>query len=377
MKKIVVLLSLTLMSSVFSGCWIQDKLQNDVEEVNKTINETVKEISVKNLDDTALAFSLLTVEEVKTIDDISNARPSLLEFNDHLDNNRDDSYISFVARQWFNPDTGDVRIGNAISTYADKDLAQAGLEKLAGDNERIEKFTPIGDKSLLLYEKANEELLLLPALTYRFTVDNYAVRVTVHTLLENPTVEEIQEELLPTLELLAKAQYNRLLNVINGSITGPETNPAMEKLPKTVSGTDFLGTAVVSALEWRGLEANFKETDISGFKSGAISYFKIQSRPDELLEVTIMEFDGEESAKSFQEQLIPVTPIDGVSPLELSEELDETSDALSYEWGVELQSYQGNYMIDVSILAPFGEITDKDATIADLEKMTKEIIAGL
>ncbi len=372
MKKIAVFLLLTLMSVVFSGCWIQEKLQSGVEEVNQSIEEVANEIGVQKLDDTKLAFGLLTLDEVKTIDEISNVHPSLIEFNDHLDNNREDVYVSFIARQWMNPLTGNVRIGNAITNYSDANLAQSGLEKLAGDAERIEEFAPVGDKNLLLYEKANDEFQLPAGLTYRFTLENYSVRVTVYTILENATDDEIQKELLPIVEVLAKAQYERLSKVLNGSIIGPETNPAMEKLPEAIAGTDLIGTATVSALEWRGVEGSFEESGIPGFKSGALSVFKMQSRPDELVEITVMEFDTQESAKNFQQQLLP----EGVAPIKLSEALDETSDAISFPGGFELQSFQGNYMIDVSIFAPFGEIAEESVVMADMEKITTEIISG-
>ncbi|MBI2415071.1 MAG: hypothetical protein HYV33_00220 [Candidatus Kerfeldbacteria bacterium] len=322
-----------------------------------TDNQENSTITLDVLDDSRLGLALLTSDEVRTVAAVAQTHPALVEFNDHLQDRADESYISFVARNWFDPASGNSRMSNAISRYTSATEAAGSLALLVGDAPRLETNVAIGDSSLAVQTS--------DSVIYRFSADEYSVKIEVVATAD----QFAANDLLAVAEQLAQVQQQRLTAVAEGNIT-LTSNTAMERLPNTLTDLTALGTTAVTALEWRGVEHNFNSTTIDGFINGAMRRFQFNNQLDQIVEVTVMEFASTEQANEFQWEIIGQAPT-----IVLPDQLSNTANAVDFGELVELQSRQGNYVIDISIFAPFGKI-DKTGATADLKTVAAEVLGN-
>lgn len=305
-----------------------------------------------------VAAGLLQVEDIQATKDVSDAVPTVVEFNGHLDGDRRDSYLFYVARSWIDPGTGDVQISNAISAYASASDAQKGLDLLAFGAESLDQ-EGIGDAMRIYYYEPSDEAAA--TLAYRFTIGSYSAKVEVALLSDTPRQNDaIKNVLRPIARALATQEEKRLRSVLKQG-TAP-TNAVMARLPKTITGTGVLGTAPVTAREWRGLERNLDIDTITGYKEGAVRRFQINARPDEVVEIVVMSFDSAAAAKTFQQGLTQKrnTVLDFPADLKNSTVgFREDKHQL-----MEAQTVSGTYLIDVTVMSPFSELDMLETTKA-------------
>lgn len=344
-----------------------------------------EDVSESTLTSTAIAFALLTDDEMQAIQGLEEAHPALVEMADHLDTSREDAYLYYVARVWSDPLRSDVWVANAITLYSSKEEAMLGTDRLVGGVETLPDASTVGDYSFAMYADPDEGDPLfesnLPNVTYRFVVGPCSVKVRVFAqgdLVALP-VDSMKSELERMAYALASAQAERLEAVLNdkwfaaADLTDTTTllpNAALLHLPESLSGTTLIGTASFTQREWRGLEGNFDQ-DIPGFQSGVLRRFEIETRPGEVVEVALFEFGTPTAAQAFQSELVKG---EGYTVLALEEDLEAVADAVTLdEVMYELQMVQSHYMVDVSVFSPFGEI-DPQAAEADMQAFAQEVL---
>lgn len=316
-------------------------------------------------DDVALA--LLTPAQVAGVKGLAKAAPSVLEFNGRLDTTRRDAYDFYVARLWLNPANGSDWITNAITVYDSKKSAEAGLQAMAGKGTKIEGL-PVGDQSVVVWQAAAKKE---PAgLNYRFLVGRFAARVGFN--FPAKTTPQQAKRWLPQLHELAVAQALRLQQLEEGKLKTSFPKELAKLLPKKLPATSLLGTALFTAPERRATEHNFKSHGkIAGFQNGILRRFLLNDRPEEVVEVAVLEFDSGHSAAVFKAEL------QHSKGPQIQIASDLTGHSLAKDFGdlVELQSVQDRYVIDVTVMAPFGTL-NKGLAKNELSTFTQKTLVG-
>jgi hypothetical protein len=368
-------------SAIFFGLFL---LLSGCVPTDSGSDALVEDVSEPAISSTALTVALLTDDEIQAVQGLEDAHPATIELSDRLETDRQDSYLYSVARAWYDPLRADAWVANAITLYGSGEEAIVGTDLLAGDVETLSGASPVGDYSVAYYSDPEEGddafESNLPNVTYRFVVGPCSVKVRVFAqgdLVALP-VDSMKSELERMAYALANAQVERLESVLNdqwfaaANLTDATTllpNAAILHLPESFSGTTLIGTSFFTQREWRGMEGNF-DKDIPGFQSGALRRFEIDARPGEVVEVAVFEFDTAAAAQVFQSELVNG---DGVTVLTLGTDLDPVGDAISINGIYELQMVQGHYMVDVSVMSPFGEI-DPQAAEVDMQAFALEVI---
>lgn len=294
-----------------------------------------------------IATVLLNESDVQDI--ITGVRPRLIEFNDHLDDLTDTTTDYFVSRKWADASTGTPVMSTVISNYVDATTAQEQIIVLAGENEPLTTTSVIGDNQIVY----NDGDLV----TYRFAMGEYGVRVTAPSLEEAVSLAQRQADLLSQI-----GHQSTIILPYNNAIT---------HLPATVSGGKLLGTTSVSALEWLTATNDLDSQGIEGFVSGGLRRWQITDRPEEVVEVTVIETNSAAEADTMTQILKEAITSD--SAIELPNTITSKAAAISYDTVFETQGSVGNYFIDVIIFSPFGEV-NASAAMADLTKISEDII---
>lgn len=358
MKKILFGLGLTL-TLVGAGC-IQ--FNADWTSSSDTPPNTTSDVVAFTADEIAS----IMLYEVDVLGRVFAVRPQVVQFNGTLDEANDGSDY-YVARVWLDELTGETAVTEAITQYVSPEQAEAQIIELAGDNERVQPARYIGDTFLVYTTPASATEPM--SVTYRFTVEQYGVRMTV---FDRGT--DTQDDLLELVSDLAGTQLTKFGDALVSGVT-LSNNPAIQYLPADISGADYLGTSFVTAEEWLGTTYDLESEGIDGFVTGGVARWQLQSRPEEVVEVVVMEMDSEEAAASYAAGLIPSLP--EATEITLPESIAAVADAVSNEAGqlVELQASQDNYMIDISILAPLGEV-NLEAAAEELVTIAEEVLTG-
>lgn len=324
---------------------------------------------------TATAQALLTVANVWSIDAFDElAMPSLAEFNDHLENTRSDAYTYYVAQAWYDSTKEDsIQIDNAINVYNSVADAKAGLEKLSSGLAEITGSGAIGDAMHVLYQSSGDGVPA--AVIYRYQIDRYAAKVAVYETDSTPAFDaDVQAELEPQAYALAVAQAERLQQLVDGTLDEPILyQEVYDLLPATLSGTTPLGSSPVTATEWLTIERNFSGV-FNGFDSAALRRFQVNDRPDEVVEVVIFKMLNKEYADGFISDLVGKADDEYLLPYFLVD--SSKAKYLPGGYGIELQGQYKNYIVDVTIMAPFGAF-DSEAAGADLETMSDEVLTHI
>lgn len=315
----------------------------------------------------AVALALLTPAEVGGVAVVAKAQPALVEFNGRLDNTRNDAYDFYVARLWMNPANGNDWITNAITVYGSKKSAAAGLKAFASKGTKIEGL-PVGDESVVLWQSAVKKESA--SLTYRFQFGRFAARVGLN--LPAGTTKQQAKRWLPEVYELAAAQASRLRQLEKGELKPDFPKEIVNLLPKKLPGTSLLGTALFTAQERRAMEHNFQTRGrIAGFRAGILRRFVLNDRPEEVVEVAVLEFDSGHSAAVFKAEL------QHSKGPQIQIASDLTGHSLAKDFGdlVELQSVQDRYVVDVTLMAPFGTL-NKGLAQNELSTFAQKTLVG-
>lgn len=326
-------------------------------------------VTVEGVNDSTIAMSLLQFDDVYMT--MNNLRPSLPELNSKLDDSLN-NYDYVVARTWYNRDTGNSAIQNAITQYPSAEVAVSENQSKGEGYTQLTSALSLGDSHSAYFLPEDADY---PAeVVYRFTMGQFGIKVSVvksdDTVLSD---EEIQNQLLPQAEELARKQQERFGKFLSEkSITIPK-NTALEKLPETLQNAEVVGALPFSDIEWLGVISDMSAQTMTGFQSGAFRRFHLTNRPTEIVEVSVIELDTEANAEYLQEGLLETTKDQGVKELTLPDTIADQSDGISDVTIVETQSYSDNYFVDVVIFSPFGEM-DTAAAEQDVISYTEETL---
>lgn len=345
-----------------SSCLQQDPSPQPVQQRTGSSTTAVADTFTPSpLTASELATGLLTAGQVNAV--VPNILPSIVEFNGQLDTYLTD-YDWYVGRFWRASDSADVVLVNSLIKYTSPTAAQTDVRALAANNELI-SAPELGDASVAYYD---DPLLYYggpsdPAvLTYRFSVGQFAAKVELVDV-GNVTDEAnvIQQRLLNQVLPLAQAQYDTLVQLVSAPTTDVPSNVAITQLPETIPGASYIGTTVVTDAEWRGLSQDDRVA-IPGLVSAGLSRFSLTSRPSEVVEVVIFEFDTATAANQFRDELK-----DNGEVITVPDTLADTAVAITTDNMVELQAAEENFVIDISIFSPFEET---NLAVAETELMT-------
>lgn len=332
----------------------------------------VETFTSEGINDSTVAMSLLQYDDVYTL--MNRARPSLPELNDHLDDSLS-NYDYVVARAWFDRDTGNSVLQNAITQYPTPEIATSESANKGEVFEQLSSSLTLGDSQSVYYLPADEQYSA--EVVYRFTMGRFGIKVSVSPADTTAVSDkELQDQLLPIAETLARKQADRFGSFLaQERITLPK-NAAVDTLPSALTGTQAIGALPFSEEEWLGVINDLDGEVIGGFQSGALSRFSITSRPNEIAEVSIIELDTEANAKYLQEGLLATTKGEGITELTLPDSIAAQSDGISDVTIVETQSFKDNYFVDIVIFSPFAEM-NITAAEEDVVKYTEEVLASL
>lgn len=331
-------------------------------------------VTEADLTDSQLANALFTPADISGITALGPVRPSVVELNSHLDPTPPDNYSFFDGRAWYALPSGDLRISSAVVknlTSADAvnfiTVRSAG-KTLLSDNGITQG---IGDQSVMYYEPASDAF---PAsVTIRFTRSTLAAKITVYAMSDEVKTEAEFQTTLTTMALaVAEAQDARLQDFLANTLPVVEASPSLTSSALvSLSNATLVGRIPVTEQEWMGVTADYGlDSKITGLADAAVSSFSVDARPEEVVEVTILDFYGAEFPGEHLSQLITSDNVQ--TEVTLPAGIADVADALANETIAESQMVMGSYLIDVSVFSPFGTL-DQAAATQDLIKWTQEL----
>lgn len=368
MDRILQLARLGLFSGVLTlglgGCTLISNQQtvDSSTNTNKSAN-TNSVVESAGLSSDQLALTLLAQTDISPL--IDDARPLSIEFNGQLDTDLK-NYDFYIAQRWQAGTNGTARFGEAVTRYTSATDAQTNLAELA-DGCTVATQRLVGDtdyicytKPLVYYGGGDPE----PAyMIYRFSTGIYGVRLDlVDSGDPLDDAQVIYDRLLATAHRLALLQQQHLA----AALTNPPAVPpsaALNDLPGTLPGATLLGTTTLTPDQWRMLTADYTNP-LTGFISGGVRRFHLTSRPNEVIEIIMIEFTDGAQAKALRDLLKQPGDTDVVLPADLSSTggIGVVRDNL-----VELETVYDHYFIDVSVFAP---LTDSDTTAGQADAIT-------
>lgn len=362
-----------------AGCWSEPKpvVTNSNVEPPTTTNQTefVSENITKVTGDinttlTATQLATAMVNEVDVLGQLFAVRPEPIQFNDQLDVAIADDSEFFLARHWWDEVSGNSAFETAVTKYYSPAVAVTSIAELASDRTAVTPTVELGDITAVYYQPATADSAA--TLTYRFAVGQYGVRLTLFSTTDpEADVATVTDDLLSQLQAVAITQHNKLVDVITSLAVAEPSNVAIAHLPTVVDGATELGTTTVNFMEWYGITYDLESDDFPGFTSGGLRRWRLDARPDEVLEVTVMELASAEQATTFVTDLIPSLP--DATEIVLPDTIADQADAVNNNGLFELQAASGRFVIDTIIFSPFGEI-DETAAEADLIDLSEKII---
>jgi hypothetical protein len=325
------------------------------------------------INDSLLALALLNSKDVHSVINHKTIRPSLIELNDHLNPSIDKEYYFYVARTWYARKNGQPIITNAITQFKDTLTAKVAITQSPQHFIELTPSKPLGDSMTLYYQAPDKNKVA--SILYRFTVQNYVAKVQLFTTVNDTAASDavIQEQLLPMATALAQQQADHITTLLAGTFPVPALSATQKLLPPTLNNTRYIGMVPFSAAEWLAVTNALKKKTIVGFSDGALNRFQLNSRPQEVVEVAVMQFNSPTTAKQFLAELVK----DPATSLELPATFGEYSHAIQEDnFGlVELRAVKGQYVIDISIFAPFGDI-NMAAASTDIITISDEVLTN-
>lgn len=322
-------------------------------------------LAKKSLTNSNLAAALLTKEDIETVTKMDGSIiPSLVELNDHFDAEDAEKYgyDTFVARITSDISTNLPFTENALLGFDSADKAKSFLEAKAKEanvtvGHEIDENT---STVKIVQDKTEDES---SSVTFRIAVNQLAARVQVYGDAAEPIAIE-----------LARKQKEKLEMLLAGNLPAVAENNSMSKLPSNVENTTLVGKLPVTADEWMGAT---HDSDIPGLQGGGLARFKINARPAEAIEVVVLEFSSEQDALNYKNTFFTEgAHLEDKSSKELTlpDSIRDFSVARTSDGINELAAVKGNYYIDISTFSPLKDF-DKDASSADLIKMSEEILS--
>jgi hypothetical protein len=266
---------------------------------------------------------------------------------------------------------GDLKIGTALVKNASAADALAFIQARSAGKTALTGAAEIGDEGVMYFDPATESGGA--SVTVRFTVNTIAAKVQVFAGSDDSRSDaDLQAELSPVAVALAQAQATRLQDFLANTLAPVEDSPSMTSSALiTLSGTTLVGRIPVTENEWLGVTGEYEEdANISGLADAALSRFSVTDRPEEVVEVTVLDFYVKDIAPEYAAQLI--TDDNRDTQLELPSDLPDTDRALATDTLIEAQLVKGNYVIDISVFSPFGVI-DRDVATQDLVNWARDI----
>lgn len=310
------------------------------------------------------------VNEVDLLGQLFAVRPEIIQFNDHLDVTTADDAEFFLARHWWDEVSGTTAFENAITKYYSPATAATAIAELAEDKAEVTPTVELGDVQAIYFEPATAERSA--SLTYRYAVGQYGVRLTLFSTTD-PEADQatVVDDLLGQLEAVAITQHNKLVDVVTAESVTVPTNVAIEHLPATLAGAEVLGTTTANFMEWFGTTYNLESEDFPGFTSAGVRRFQLTARPDEVVEITVIEFATATQATDFVAGLLPSLP--EATEVGLPDSIAAIADAVNNGGLLEMQAARGRFAIDLTLFAPFGAI-DETAATADLADLSATVV---
>lgn len=341
-----------------------------------------KNPQVGKMSDSDLALALLSEKQIGEASERSGrVRSQLVEFNDHMEPEAAGApYKSFVGRLTIDRISLAPFLSNSVMLFAEKPDPINFMNVKSQGNDSLSLSKKYGDGSVAYFSPASD---FDPAhVTIRLYDGLVGSKVQVFDTAGNiQNSNQAAEELLPIAEKLAAEQETNLETSIFGTrrFSQITLNDAMQQLPETINGATLIGMSEVKDTEWLAITGDFQTEKMKGFVSGGLVRFRLDARPDEAVEVTVLEFDSPETAadhhSTFLTQGVAVDPQAGAQQFELPDDLASAGKGLIQPTLAEIQSPQGAFLVDVSVLSPFQEI-DKDAAIEDVIAISRSFLSG-
>lgn len=329
-----------------------------------------------------LALALLSEDDIATAADAKGrVRAQLIELNDHMEPEAGGAvYKTFVARLAVDRVTGAPFATNAVLLYDTAEQAKNFMTTKASGNDALTLGTTYADESLAYYSAESDSE---PAsVTVRLVDGAIGGKVQVFDMDSSVTsAEQAKSKLLPVAEKMAKKQASKISDLLLGTtrFSNEASNRAMAKLPESVAGATAIGQAKVKDTEWLAITGDLTSDSMPGFASGALARFQVTARPNEAIEVTVLEFDSADRAKEYYSKFltegVAVDESIGAQQMTLPSDLADEAAGLLQETLVEIQSAQGKFLVDVSIISPYTTI-EKDAAVADVTEIARTILGS-
>lgn len=347
-----------------------------------------KNPQTSKIQDSDWAIAVLTEKDIAEVTDTKgDIRSQPIEFNDHMEPEEASApYKSVVGRGTMDRNTGLIFVSNAIVSFNSREEAQNFMTTKSNGKTKLTPKKQYGEASAVYFQEADE---IDPAsVTYRLTQATVAMKIQVFdrpNRLDEGTnsvtmATAAEEKLLSLAEKLAAKQLEKTKRVLNGfeRFSNEPQNVAMRKLPKTIAGATYIGTAKVEGSDWLGITRDFEHNTFEGFQSGGLTRFHHTTRPKEAVEVVVLEFKTPEQAAAYQNNFlntgVAVDETIDISEIELPESIDAFAGGLLQETLAEIQAVKGRFIVDISILSPF-DVIDKEAAVSDLTKIAETVLS--
>lgn len=328
-----------------------------------------------------LAQTLLTKEEMETAAKMEGKlAPTTIEFNQSFDLEYDAKYGNelFVARITYDRSTGKNAVENALLGFDSNEKAENFIKMKAQEagNANV-TYSFDGKVPTLTLVSANTPDSQ-GSVNMRFAIGRLVTRIQVYGDVETMKTAEVL--LTPIALDLATKQKEKMESLLAGSLRAPSEpqNNSMARLPKNINGATVVGSFPVTIDEWLGITEDFQKDTLPGLVSGGLSRYRLDSRPKDAVEVTVLEFASNQDALNYQNTFFTEGAHlkDTTSKkFDLPESLSGSSVARTSDNVDELAAVKGNYYIDISIISPFGEF-NRDVATADLIRVSEEVVSG-
>lgn len=330
----------------------------------KTKLKTSNTIAVKA---SQLAYVLLDEKQIEDVLQMpGKIYPGSVQFNDHLDPFDIDKEITYVARgSTLRTNVNDNVFENAVLLFSNNNDAMAYLNRHAKDAGVPVTYSFEGTIPTETDTSVNKDGTA--ALALRFVIGNVGAKVEIDGNAK--TVLEAEALFLSMAKSAATLQKQKVEAYLNGTLKIDIQNDAETLLPTHIANTTFLGKTIESNDEYI---SNTGENSIIGFTEGAHETFKMNDRPAEVVDVSVIKFNTPSNAKAYLDTFGNNNPPNGPAftnfkTISLPDSLTKYKGKASSQSGiVEFQAVKGTHFYDIIIEAPFESV--------DIVKASKDII---
>lgn len=290
-------------------------------------------------------------------------KSALVQFNDHLEPTSGYEYTSYLGQSYSDSEHREV-VSIALARYESNEAAKVGMEFKAANDPRL--ATPKSSMQYFFAHYTPQTADMPDSVSVRIVYENFSAKLQIFDVENKVSSEKDADILMEQAFNLALAQNMNLERLVKGefSYEKAEKNEAMKRLPMTLSGATYIGSTGVTKSQWISLTRE-DEAKLVGFKSGGLSRFKLDARPDEVVEVVVMEFDKNENALAYRNSLTVGGAFaeENGQVITLQGEMAKDAIAMMTDFVTELEFVRGPYLIDISIFSPFAERNEEAAKV--------------